>query len=411
MTTKPRFCPNCGSPQTRADARFCQSCGRPLPQRPAAPDGPPTPPPEPARRNRRLLAALLIVVLPLVLATVLALPKTRSALLALVSPQPTQASPTEMPADHGRESPSPRVVESSTASLPAATAPVATATPPNTAAPFATATPPDTATPVATATPEPTATQIPSPALSTPQATVLQAVKLRTGPGQEYDTIRLMPVGESLDVLARSQQGDWLQVVASDGANGWAFAQYLDTSGIVAQLPVVVPPSLPPCSIAVDGSLRSVYSRSALGCPTGGAHITWSAWQPFDGGAMLWRDDTNQVTVFYNGSGWASLPDQWDQQSTPPSRGAPPDGRQAPQRGFGSIWGNSEQVFNGLGWAVDQEKGVCLLVQDFERGFVLTKSSASSCSDRQGRTNYSRGAEMPPLSVAAHGAGAGWRFY
>jgi len=210
----------------------------------------------------------------------------------------------------------------------------------------------------------------------------------------------------------RTQENDWVQVTTTDGATGWVFAQYLDKDAEeVEALPVMTVPSLPQCRVAVDNRLSSAYARSALGCPVGAAQIIWAAWQPFERGAMLWRDDRDQVTVFYQGTGWTSLPDQWDQVSQPPLRGAPPAGRQAPVRGIGWIWGNSEQVFNGLGWALDQEKGVCLLVQDFERGFVLTRSSASSCSDRQGRTNYSRGAEMPPLSIAAYDAGAGWRFY
>lgn len=410
MTNTPRFCPHCGAAQTRADARFCQSCGQPLPQRPAPPAATPTPSPKPARRNRRLLGGLLTAILLLALAVVvLALPSTRSALLALVSRQSSQVSPTGMPAGGGHKLPSPRAIASSTAPLPTAPAPVATATPPSTAVSLATATPPHTATPVVTATPVPALTTSPSPPLSSPQATVLQAVNLRTGPGQEYDTIRLMPVGESLALLARSQQGDWLQVVTSDGANGWAFAQYLNTSGATAQLPIVVAPSLPPCPVAVDGALRSVYSRSELGCPTGGARITWSAWQPFDGGAMLWRDDTNQVTVFYNGAGWTTLADQWNQVSPAPGRGVPPAGRQAPVRGFAWIWGNRDEVFRGLRWATDEEKGVCMLVQDFERGFAFAKSQVATCTDRQGTQQSSRAAELPPILIAAHSNGAGWQ--
>lgn len=409
MKNFPRFCPNCGTPQTRTDARFCQSCGRPLPQRPAAPAGPPTPAPKPARRNRRRLAALLVVVLLLALAAVSAYAGMHFVFPKPAITEPTPTLPTGMPADGGSDAASPPAVGAPTASLPAVSAPVATATPPNTATPVATAPPPNTATPGATATSEPTATQVSSPTPSTPQATVLQAVNLRTGPGQGYDRIRLLPVGESLEVLARSQQGDWLQVVASDGVSGWASAQYLNTTGAIAQLPVVVPSALPPCSVAVDGNLLSVYSRSLLGCPVGGARITWSAWQPFERGAMLWRDDTNQVTVFYNGAGWTSLSDRWDQHSEAPSRGAPPAGLQAPIRGFGWIWGNRNEVFQGLGWAKDQEKGVCMLVQEFQRGFVITKSNVGTCTDRQGVSQPNNAGGLPPILTAAHSNGAGWQ--
>jgi len=285
-----------------------------------------------------------------------------------------------------------------------------TATAPPTATTVATATPVPTATSLPTATQAPTNTPTSTPAV--PEATARQAVNLRSGPDQDFDVIRLLPVGESMRLHGRTEQGAWVQVTTDDGATGWVFAQYLnkDTEAIEG-LPVVTVPPLPQCRVAVDNRLSSAFIRSDLGCPVGTAQIIWAAWQPFEGGAMLWRGDRDQVTILYQGSGWSTLPDRWDQVSPPPQRGAPPAGRQAPIRGFGWIWGNSEQVFNGLGWAIDEEKGVCLLVQDFERGFMLTKSSASSCSDRQGNTNYSRGAEMPPLSIAAYGAGAGWRFY
>lgn len=249
-----------------------------------------------------------------------------------------------------------------------------------------------------------------SGASSQPQATAQRAVNLRTGPSQDFDRIRLLPPGEVVSILGRTAQGDWLQVKTSDGATGWVSAPYLTIdNATIAALPVVVTPTLVPCSIEVDGRLRSAYGRNTLGCPVSNARIVWAAWQPFERGAMLWRDDVNQVTVFYQGAGWTTLPDQWDQVTAAPSRGAAPPGLQAPVRGFGWIWGTRDEVFNGLGWATDQEKGVCLLLQDFEHGFVFAKSGASSCADRRGGSNYSRAAELPPLFIAAYSDGAGWR--
>ncbi len=411
MNSPMRFCPHCGAAQNRPEARFCPSCGRPLSlqTRPAPPAiQQPAEPPQTLMR-RRLRWLLPIALLLLVLVVALALPTTRTTWLAVLSaPTPTVVATGDRPGSD--------VATVSTATsevLPATPAtilvvPTATALPAATA--VATATPVSTATSLPTATQAPTNTPISTPAA--PEATARQAVNLRIGPDQDFDVVRLLTAGESMRLQGRTQQGDWLQVTTDDGATGWVFAQYLDknTEGVEV-LPVVTVPPLPQCRVAVDSRLSSAFTRSDLGCPVGAAQIIWAAWQPFERGALLWRDDRDQVTVLYQGAGWSTLPDQWDQVSPPPQRGTPPAGRQAPIRGFGWIWGNSEQVFNGLGWAVDQEKGVCLLVQDFERGFVLTKSSASSCSDRQGRTNYSRGAEMPPLFVAAYGAGAGWRFY
>lgn len=397
MTGPVRFCPNCGTPQTRADARFCQSCGRPLPQRPMPPAGAPTPSLMPAPRNHRLLGVLLIVALLLALAIVLALPPTRSAILALVIPQPTQ------PSSSAGQSPA-------TTQAPERTPPVVT----QTAAPepISTATPPDTAIPVVTATPEPTSTERPSPTPSAPQATVLQAVNLRTGPGQDFDVIRLLSANESLMATARAQTGDWIKVETVDAVVGWVFALYTDIGdGAFAALPVVTPSSLPPCSIAVDSSHAAAYSRSRLGCPLNSTRIIWAAWEPFERGGMLWRNDRNQVAVFYEGDGWTTLPDRWDQVSSAPGRGAPPSGRQIPIRGFGWIWGTRDDVFRGLGWATGEEKGLCIMIQDFERGFVFAKSSAASCTDRNGQTNFSRAAEVGSLFIAAYDNGEGWQRY
>lgn len=249
-----------------------------------------------------------------------------------------------------------------------------------------------------------------SSAGSPPQATAQQAVNLRTGPGQDFDRIRLLPQGEVVSVLGRTAQGDWLQVQTADGATGWVSAPYFTVdNAAIAALPVVSAPTPAPCSIEVDSRLRTAYTRDTLGCPVTDSRIVWAAWEPFERGAMLWRSDLNQVTVFYQGAGWVTLPDQWDQVTLAPSRGAAPPGRQAPVRGFAWIWGTRDDVFNGLGWATDEEKGVCLLLQDFERGFVFAKSDVASCADRQGGSNYSRAAEMPPLFITAFGDGAGWR--
>ena len=192
---------------------------------------------------------------------------------------------------------------------------------------------------------------------------------------------------------------------------GWVSVKYVDLGEIdVTSLPEVAAPPPAPCPGSVDNRFRSIYQGDRLGCPTNIAHITWAAWEPFQGGAMLWRDDVNAVTVFYNGGGWKTLPDQWHGEPTP-SRGDPPPGLRQPVRGFGWVWGNRDDVFNGLGWAMDEEKGVCLIVQDFQKGFVFLKSSDPYCRDRTGNNNYNRAMELPTLFIAAYSNGQSWRTY
>ena len=88
-------------------------------------------------------------------------------------------------------------------------------------------------------------------------------------------------------------------------------------------------------------------------------------------------------------------------------RGPAPDGRLAPVRGFGWIWGTRDEVFNGIGWALDEEKGVCLLAQSFERGYALRSTNVDSCDGNYNRAN-DPGFSPILLSVDSNG---GWRSF
>jgi hypothetical protein len=83
--------------------------------------------------------------------------------------------------------------------------------------------------------------------------------------------------------------------------------------------------------------------------------------------------------VFYASGGWLQSPDLWREGMPVRSRGGAPGGLQAPVRGFGYIWGERDEVFQGLGWARDSEKGFCALIQEFEHGFIARASPVGSC--------------------------------
>ncbi len=262
--------------------------------------------------------------------------------------------------------------------------------------------PPPTETP--TVTPKPTDTPIPS-------ASVRKTVWLRAGPGTEYDALRKLQPGETINLQGRNEDGSWGFVETLKKENGWVFADFLDTKNLsISALPTIPTPSPPACKIAVDGQFQSVYIRDRLGCPIGVAHITWAAWESFQRGAMLWRDDHNNVTVFYNGGEWQTVPDQWHGEPTP-YRGDPPSGLRQPIRGFGWVWGRNDRIFNGIGWATDEEKGVCLIIQDFQKGFIMIKSNELHCTDHWGNNNFSRTAELPSLFIVAGNNGGDWRMY
>ncbi len=147
---------------------------------------------------------------------------------------------------------------------------------------------------------------------------------------------------------------------------------------------VPTPRPTPVCRVAVDPVLEVKTSLNQLGCPLGSAQVVWAAWQPFEHGYMLWRSDTNQVTVFYDDGTQQTLPDQWNEQAY--TVGAPPPGRVAPVRGFGWVWVTRPEVRSRLGWGLVEEKGFCARIQSFEQGYVL-RSVGGPCSDQLNRAD------------------------
>lgn len=263
--------------------------------------------------------------------------------------------------------------------------------------------PTDTTQPTFTATPIPTATFTPEP-LGVVNTTELN---LRRGTGSDFDVIRKLYRGDQVEPIGRNDSGDWLQVRTANGDVGWVASQYVDTNRRSTDLTVVPTPALPTCAIAVDRDLAGGWDRSRQGCPTGQSRIVWSAWQPFQSGGMLWRQETDQVTVFYGNGNASTLPDQWDQVSSAPSRGSPPPGLRAPERGFGWLWGIRDEVYSGLGWALDEEKGICSLVQPFEKGYILRSTTVASCN---GNYNRATDAGFTPVRRSVSNDGRWWSF-
>jgi hypothetical protein len=153
------------------------------------------------------------------------------------------------------------------------------------------------------------------------------------------------------------------------------------------------------CDVPVEPPFQPLYRRDLLGCPTAAAAIVWSAWEPFERGSMLWRSDTDTAYVFLDNGEWGVPETRWDGQS-PPDRGAPPPGLRAPERGFGFVWASSDEIFNALGWALDQEKGFCAIIQNFEHGFILQSTSVPSCTPDQ-LYNHAAAGDWTPVLLAA----------
>lgn len=173
----------------------------------------------------------------------------------------------------------------------------------------------------------------------------------------------------------------------------------------------------PACAVSVGAELAPAWDREKLGCPTAAAEVIWAAWQPFARGYMFWRSDRDwtyaltfagsdkmQGSYETGGDGW-----RWD-NSFPEGRGlTPPAGQIEPIRGFGFVWfsklgGPDSEV----GWATEQEKGICVTRQEFERGVIVKSTPVAFCGDNL--YNMAQEPGFAPVLLALHGDGT-WRRY
>lgn len=161
-------------------------------------------------------------------------------------------------------------------------------------------------------------------------------------------------------------------------------------------------PTLTPevvCTEAVDERLAPLYDKTLFGCARAPSQIVWAAWQPFERGGMLWRSDNDRAYVFYADGAWFRVDERWD-GGPPADRGAPPSGMQAPIRGFGFVWSRNDEIFARLGWASDQERGFCAIVQDFDSGYLLLSTPVASCT-AEGLFNQATAPEWREVRLAA----------
>ena len=92
--------------------------------------------------------------------------------------------------------------------------------------------------PSAEATPQPDD----APTLTGPAITVLvEGANVRAGPGTDFPVVGGLYENEQAALLARNPGGDWVQVQLPESV-GWIFAQLVETSVPIAELPVVEPP-------------------------------------------------------------------------------------------------------------------------------------------------------------------------
>jgi hypothetical protein len=311
---------------------------------------------------------------------------------ATVTATPAPLSPSAIAAETGAEVTATEIAGVEAAAPPVATEPPtasATASQPAVAptlllaaaTPTPTASPSSTETPTATPTPTPSVTLTVTPTTGAPMAVVeLDPLNLRAGPDTVFGLVAVLREGDALTVLGKSADAGWLQVRTEDGKTGWVAAAYVTLATPLDRVAVAAAPPTPAaCSIAVADDFFGRWNRAELGCPVTISAVVWSAYQPFERGLMLWRQDTDRAYVFYNRGDWFASAEDWPEGAPVNNRGGAPAGLQEPHRGFGYLWGRDDAIFAGLGWATDTEKGFCARVQGFEKGFLLRSYPYGTC--------------------------------
>ena len=130
-----------------------------------------------------------------------------------------------------------------------------------------------------------------------------------------------------------------------------------------ATLIVAEPSSTPVTQATCD--LEYFFDPAPDSCPAALPAISAAAEQPFEGGVLIWLEETDSVIVFYAGGRWQRFDDTWtaDQPESDPAL-VPPAGRFQPIRGFGKVWRERPEVRELLGWALGVELGFESTIQD-----------------------------------------------
>jgi hypothetical protein len=240
-----------------------------------------------------------------------------------------------------------------------------------------------------TSTPEPEATAPASPTTPVPAQETglllavrsdLDAVNVRSGPGTAYPKIGQLKPGPQFAATGRNAAGDWLQF-AFNGQPAWVASEFVNLTGDVASVAevhaasppptAVPPPTAPPtpCSVAAGPTFGRVWSRTVLGCPVGDEFGLTSAYESFQRGWMLWRQDNDRHYALFNDGDlhfYTYAPEEPPDFACPEAQAL---GR--PRRGFSRVWCENADVRSRIGNALDDEIGDSRPVQEFENGFMI----------------------------------------
>jgi len=93
-----------------------------------------------------------------------------------------------------------------------------------------------------------------------------------------------------------------------------------------------------------------------------------AAYEPFEGGHMVWRGDTREIYVLYDNDSYETYQDTWSEGEPISIEETPPQGLLPPVRGFGKLWTSQPSVRDRLGWATAEEIGYSMLIETVRVG-------------------------------------------
>jgi serine/threonine-protein kinase len=134
-----------------------------------------------------------------------------------------------------------------------------------------------------------------------------------------------------------------------------------------------------PLATAFAGWLDSDAGlRDQVGCPRSPAVDAAWAWEPFEGGEMVWRGDLRRIYVLDQSGAWRVYDDEWREGDIEWDVALQaPGSLYQPVRGFGLVWREEPGVRDALGWATAPETSFSATFQPAERALLVADNSTS----------------------------------
>jgi serine/threonine protein kinase len=136
--------------------------------------------------------------------------------------------------------------------------------------------------------------------------------------------------------------------------------------------PMPTPCPQPAGAVFADWLASDASMVTQIGCPRGPVVQAAGAWEPFEGGQMLWREDLRRIYVLHQAGAWRVYDDNWREGDLVWDTDlVPPAGLYQPVRGFGLAWREEADVRDALGWATAEESSFDATFQAFDRAFLI----------------------------------------